>query len=287
MTADRFQVVLNHPAGYVHAGALAEAAQYIDAQIRLAGYPCELAVNRLGPGCVNVIVGAHLLSEAGMAGLPPDSVIFNSEPLEDQAAWHLEDGSYSGLLARLRVWDYSPRNLPLIPHARKDAIPFLFCRRLVPAAFTWQPDAHLLFYGAMTPHRQTLLDALAAAGVAVRHIFGVYGPARDAELARCLAVLNLHQRAEQKLFEPLRCAHPLTLGVPVITEPSPEDACFGDVAESVFAVPTADFAAGVAALLRDREAFLRAARGRLARFRRTDPQPALRKAIRRALRQRG
>ena len=84
----------------------------------------------------------------------------------------------------------------------------------------------------------------------------------------------------------LRCVHPLTQGVPVISEPCLADAAFGDFAESLFVVQQGQFARDVAALLRDRLGFIRAARRKLTRFRQTDAVPKIRKAAARALRAR-
>lgn len=270
------QIVLVRPRDDLHADALLEAAEYFHHQVESAGVPCRTVVNGFDPGRLNILVGAHLMGEDAWDLIPPGSVLFNSEPLELK-----QDPLTLRLLAQHRVWDYSARNLPLLPHQRAEVVPFLHCPRMVRPGLSWHPGGALLIYGALTPHRAAWLDRLRAEGLAVEHLFGVYGAARDAAMARALAVLNLRQQPGPQPFQPLRCQYPLIQGVPVVSEPAPDDPAAKPFLPSLFLLPEA------IPLLRNHAAFLRQAQARLAAWRKTNLGPAVRKALLRALREPG
>jgi hypothetical protein len=265
---------------YPHTGALAEAEDYLAACLTEAGFACSRAVNGLEATCPNLVFGAHLLAEDAARRLPENCILFNSEPLDDPAGWHFASGSYAELLRRLPVWDYSRRNLDFIPHARKAHILFLYHPALVRKVPRRPPSRPLLaFYGAPTAWRREVLAGLARAGVAVESLNGVYGSARDLLLFDSTAVLNLHQARTTKLFEPIRCFYPLTNGIPVISEDSPEDPTIEDVRDSLFVVPQGRVVDGVAELLADPAAFAAATRAKLALFRRKRGVAAVKAAM--------
>lgn len=204
----------------MHAYALAEAIEYLRAMLVACGHACELTRNHLVVGGPNIVAGAHLLAEAQLAQLPPDTILFNSEQLADRTLAH---PAYLRALERCHVWDHAVRNLARLGHERAAVIPFLFCPALVRPVPRLAGDA-LLFYGALTPHRRAILDELQAAGIPVEILFGVYGAERDARMMRARAVLNLHKTGDAGVFEPIRCFYPLINGVPVISEATDEPA---------------------------------------------------------------
>jgi hypothetical protein len=264
-----FNITLVQPAGYVHSLALAEAIEYLRIQLVAAGHSARVSRNELDLGAYNVIACGHLLGDQHHGRLPADSIIFNSEPLTDAAGWQFKSGAYRRLLAAHHVWDYSPVNLAHLGHDRASVIPFLYCAELARPAAAWAPGDALLFYGAITPYRQRVLDELRARGIAVDVVFG-YGATRDARMLRSRAVLNLHKSEDRSTFEPIRCFYPLINGVPVFSEATTDPAAdafrdstafVDDLAELATATPidasrfratspTAPIASAVAAFLR-------------------------------------
>jgi hypothetical protein len=268
-----FNVTLVQPPGYVHAGALAEVVEYLHHMLAACGFPARVTRNELAGDAHNIIACAHLLSAADVAALPADTIIFNSEPLTDPAGWPFASGVYRGALDRFHVWDYSLANLALLGHDRAAFIPLHYCAALVRPAPAPPGDA-LVFYGAVTPHRERLLQALVAAGVALRFLFGVYGAERDRAMLGARAVLNLH-KASACSFEPVRCFYPLINGVPVISEDVVGDPTADAFRDAMVMVPPARFVEDVAALLADPLAL----RARAQRFRARTAEAEIRAAV--------
>jgi hypothetical protein len=213
-----FNVTLIRPPGYRHSVALAEAVDYLHAELRRCGYQARTSCNALDVDAYNVMVCGHLLSMEDLARLPPDTIIFNSEQLVEHNGRHFASGVYRILLARHHVWDYSPVNLTHITHDRASVIPFLYCDQLARTSWRHTPGNSFLFYGSLTPYRRRLLQRLRDLGLELTVVVGEYGAARDRRLFECRAVLNLHKTEDRRLFEPIRCFYPLINGIPVISE---------------------------------------------------------------------
>jgi hypothetical protein len=273
-----FNVTLIHPGTYVHALALKEAADYVHSSLLACGYATARTRNQLGRNAHNIIFCAHLLGHADITRIPSDSIIFNSEQLEDTDGWHLQGGAYQECLRRFFVWDYSPRNLEKIAHPRKSWIPFRYCQELRCVDPPRRPGASLLFYGAMTPRRRKILEELKSSGVPIEVLFGQYGGERDARLLRSWAVLNLHKSDETAAFEPIRCFYPLINAVPIISEEA-LDTTADDFRNAVFFFDRASLTQGVKGLCADAPSFGERSRAMLENFKRTSGLPEVSAAV--------
>ena len=208
------------PSGYPHSGALWEAAQGI--QLALASLGIDAVIGRPDMPCdVLVVFGAHLLPE--QIELPAHAVLYNLEQLIDddwrQAASHQ---AYLKRLQRHKVWDYSADNVSLLTsmgHSAATHVPLGYVPELARIPALPVEDIDVLFYGSINPRRAQILEALRARGLRVEHLFGVYGEARDAAIARAKIVLNTHFY-EAKLFEIARVSYLLTNGKAVVCEHS-------------------------------------------------------------------
>ena len=191
MSALSFQIVQVRPPGFVHAEALTELAQCVHFGLRRLGLACWYGEPPAGPAR-QILFGAHLLDEPGIAALPADAIIYNSEQILPDSPWL--SGPYRRALQSHRVWDYSAENvrraaelgLGTLCHVPLGYVPEL--ARIMPAS----EDIDVLFYGSTNPRRQAVLEALAAAGLRVEVLFGVYGEERDRAIARAKIVLNMH-----------------------------------------------------------------------------------------------
>jgi hypothetical protein len=277
-----FNVTLIHPPGFVHSLALEEAADYVHAAIEGCGYRAVRTTNFVADDAYNVMFCAHLLVGDRIAKIPPDTIIFNSEALEDAQETQHYSHAYSAMLERFFVWDYSSRNLALIPHADKLVIPFLYCARLKRTGMVRESGPELVFYGRVNERRASLLDELRRRGVPVRILFGEYGAERDAHMLRARAVLNLHKTDRTLAFEPIRCFYPLINDVPVISEPAIDESA-NPFQACVFFVNGASVIEDIVSLYRDHSAFGARSREMLAEFKRRDPLPSMASAIERFL----
>ena len=250
-----FNVVLVQPAGYAFSLALAEAAEYVASMLRACGRAAHVTVNGLRHDAHNVVFCGHLMNRGDVARLPADTIVFNSEPLARQDAWHLGSEAYRETLARFRVWDYAQRNLDAVPHARKDVLPFWYCRDLVRPRPAPGQATGLLFYGVPTPWRRAVLADIAAAGVDVQFMHNGFGANRDAVMWNAWAVLNLHKTEDNGVFEPIRCFYPLINRVPVIGEDVVGDAAADAFRDSMYFLPRAGIGGSIRALRDDAEAF--------------------------------
>jgi len=281
----QFNVCRIHPPTYVHALALREAADYLRASLVACGYRTAQTVNQLARNAHNIVFCAHMLPDREAARLPRDTIIFNSEQLHDRDGWVLRSGVYRPMLEELTVWDYSPLNLGEIPHDRKGVVPFRYRPELLRSDIPREPGESLLFYGALTPRRAQLIEALRARGIPVEVLFGVYGDERDARIRRARAVLNLHKSDHTPWFEPIRCFYPLINEVPVITEEA-ADPVADEYRQHAFFVGRDSLVDEVAALWADTGQFIARSRAMLAAFRLRMALPELEVAVRRFLQDR-
>lgn len=281
--AKGFNVVLVHPPGFIHSLALKEAADYVHAALVAGGYRSVRSTNHVAHDAYNVIFCAHLLSGDDLRRIPADSIIFNSEALEDVQERQFYSAAYPELLRRFFVWDYSHRNLPLIAHDGKAVVPFLSCNSLKRTDITRSAGPNLLFYGRITERRAAILNDLGRRGIPVRVVCGEYGQARDAHLFGCRAVLNLHKNDDTLAFEPIRCFYPLINDIPVISE-AVNDPSAKDFDDSIFFFDRMSLVDGIVALYENRTEFEGRSRSMLAAFRNKDPVPAVSAAVEKFLR---
>jgi hypothetical protein len=279
MNTKPFNITLIMSPDYPHSLALAEVGEYLANLIGRCGLKAELSTNAVSREFHNVILCSHLLGPDGVASLPEDTILFNSEPLADAEGWQFASGLYRKALDRFYVWDYSQANLESLGHRRKDLIPLLYCRGLVRRQFGREPGDTLVFYGSLTPRRQRLLQALQETGVKTTALFGMYGQQRDRIIFRSWAVLNLHKFDDIDLFEPVRCFYPLINEIPVISEDFQAEPWLDAFKESMFTFGKDGFCEQVRELYRDAAGFQAHCKHHAARFQMTDPLPAMRAAI--------
>jgi hypothetical protein len=276
---DEFNITLIVPDGYLHSWALAEVGEYLAYCISRCGFDAQLSQNFISADCHNIVLCGHMLTEQSFATMPADTILFNSEQLDDTEGWQFGNRVYRTALDRFYVWDYCSANLAKLGHERKTQIPLLFCEALVRRDYRWQMGDALVFCGAWNPRRAKILEVLARAGVKAAFLSQSYGEERDRVMFNAWAVLNLHKTEHLKVFEPVRCFYPLINQIPVISEEFDPDPAFGAFADSVFAIESGAFVAGVCRLYRNRSRFQSQARRNADKFRSTDPLPEIRSAL--------
>lgn len=223
--AGRYHVMVVAPPGLIHSAAFKELAEATAQGLLSLNHTVSADLNRSEPGAVNIIIGAHLLDEAGLAALPASSIIYNTEPAA--LCGPGAEGMYARLrqaMSRFPAWDYSRRNIqvwrdsgisPRVHYLLPGYAPVL--TRIPPAA---EQDIDVLFYGSINQRRQHLLLELQRHGVKVCHAFGCFGPQRDQLIARSKLVLNMHFHDEQ-IFESVRVSYLLANRKAVVAEVNP------------------------------------------------------------------
>ncbi len=273
----RFAVCTISPLDYPHSQAFAEVAEALHLGLQALGHDSVQSTRLDNRRRRHLVFGANLLPRYPV-DVPDDAVLINLEQVSDDNAWMTP--AYLDQLRRHRVWDYCASNLDALARRGVHAaqMPIGYLPQLSRIVADPSPDIDVLFYGSVGERRRRVLLALEEAGVNLHVAFNVYGPERDALIARSRLVLNLHHYGAQ-LFELVRVSYLLANRVCVVSERGQDrdlDAQF----ES--AVRFADYDALVAtciALLGDPAACQRQAHHGFEHFRRCDPLPELARRI--------
>lgn len=234
----QFRIVIISPPGFEHAAAFTEVAETLAHGFRALGHPASIALNAFLPEATNVVLGCHMLPAEAIAQLPPETVVYNLEQVEDSLfewAPQLKD-----VFAKFEVWDYSLRNMerlaalrlaPRLHYLPIGTMPEL--TRITPAQ---DQDIDVLFYGVVSERRRVILKAIQDGGVKVAAVFGCYGAARDALIARAKLVLTLHKH-EAQVFEVVRVSYLLANRKAVVAEINDATAIDPDLAQAVAGGP--------------------------------------------------
>ncbi|HEY0785714.1 MAG TPA: TylF/MycF family methyltransferase [Acidobacteriaceae bacterium] len=246
----RYHIAIIRPDGYQHSDCFREVAEGLQSALRSLGHQAAVDENTIDATATNILLGAHLLTEAEAQTLFPSTIVYNLEQLGGMAL----PGWYTELASRVTIWDYSPLNL-----ARWQQVPCLRAPVLVEVGFAPElrrissahvQDIDVLFYGSLNERRTRILRDLMAAGLKLHTAFGAYGRERDALIARAKVVLNLHAY-ETEVFEIVRVSYLLANAKAVVSEIAPD---MGDLANAVAAYPYEQLVEGCKALLANENA---------------------------------
>jgi hypothetical protein len=156
-----------------------------------------------------IVLGANLLPHIREVNLPPDSILYNLEQIQDGSPWLKPE--YINLLRRYQVWDYSEqnkralgeygiRNIKICPIGYTPELTY------IPQISEEEQDIDVLFYGSLNERRTAILNRLKENGLNVGVFWGVYGNQRDRLIARAKMVINIHFY-ESKIMEIIRLSH--------------------------------------------------------------------------------
>jgi len=222
--SDRFHIVLVAPPGYQHALVFAEQVELLRAAFADLGVDHTVAVSRFERDRVNVVLGYHLLRWDD--ALPRCRYIpYQFEQLGPGGGDFVTGEAWRILRHATEVWDFSRSNVKLLRDSGVPArlLPVGYHERLELVEPRAGRDIDLLFSGSVNERRADVLRGIeAATGVAVRAMFGVYGPAKNAMLGRAKIHLHIHH-GERRAFQQPRIAHLLNNRCFVIGEESEDD----------------------------------------------------------------
>jgi hypothetical protein len=212
-----FTVVIARPPGYPHSGAFTELAELVAHGFADLGHGASVAVNRARPGTRTILIGCHLLNPTLAGDLRADTIILNTEQVHDELKVNARLGEW---VRHFEIWDYSARNIEALAGLTTQPVKHLklgYHPALARIESAPEPDIDVLFYGTRNERRLRVLRRLAGEGVKVHSVYGVYGPERDALIARSRIVLNMHYYATQ-IFEIVRVFYLMTNRKAVVSE---------------------------------------------------------------------
>ena len=157
---------------------------------------------------------------------PPRFILYNTEQLTRQG--QLERICTMAIIpACAEIWDYSEANVRILEgrgiiakhvplHSSESYIARL--RSLRSAGQIYD----IGFAGSLSGRRSTILDALAKTKYLIC-VIRTWGEERDATLAKCHIILNIHYADDYNVFESARCVPWIEAGATVISEHSLDD----------------------------------------------------------------
>ncbi len=261
--ANDYTVFIVTPPNYPHVLAFAELANALVQGLGALGFAAALTQNPAEIEGRAIVLAPHLIPHVGWRP-PADAILYNLEQGDDGNEWF--SPAYWDLLHRHEVWDYAQLNIDYLAArgvpARLMPVGYAPCLTRIESAA--QEDIDVLAYGAMTPRRIGILQALHQRGLKVVPLFNVYGPERDRHIARARLVLNIHAQTA-RLFEIVRVSYLLANGRCVLSEDGNDPGLEAPYRDGVTFVPYDQLIGATLNLLADEPARrLRATAGRQA-----------------------
>ncbi|QWD83485.1 hypothetical protein ICU98_08695 [Polynucleobacter sp. MWH-P3-07-1] len=217
----KFNICLIKPDNYIHSDAFLELGELIYFSLKEIGFEVALQFNQIESSAKNIIIGCHLLDPSLIKQIPPSSIILNTEQIhQDTSDWNKNIFAW---VTNFEVWDYSTRNIEKLNEIGIDKVRHFkigFQQELVRLDNSQDKDVDILFYGSINQRRRGILEALAAKGLKIKTLFGVYGKERDQWIQRSKLVLNHHFYMSQ-IFEIVRVFYLLTNSIAVVGEVNP------------------------------------------------------------------
>jgi len=101
----QFRVVIVVPPGWPHGPVFAEIAETLVLGLQAIGHKASAAVNQFLPNALNIVLGGGNIFAADIPRLPPRTVVYNLEQIDDTTFQTWPD--LLPLLRQFEVWDFS------------------------------------------------------------------------------------------------------------------------------------------------------------------------------------
>jgi hypothetical protein len=215
------RIVRISPEGYPHYRVFDEVVESLLSGLIECGIAACVVDNAFDPKALNIVIGAHLLSDAQLGALPQNIIVYNFEQFDRNSVWMRP--SYINTLSSHRCWDYSRYNIAALTRLKADAspefVPLGYAPLLtrLPKSSEAEENIDVLFYGCLNPRRKKILDALAGAGYTVQIAYGVYGAERDALIRKAKLALNIHYY-DSHILEAVRVSYLMANSKAVVSE---------------------------------------------------------------------
>jgi tetratricopeptide (TPR) repeat protein len=212
----KFAVSIISPPDYPHARSVWEVAETLHYGLVQLGHDSVITFDTSTSDRQHITLLPNMLV-AYDGKLAPNTVLYNLDQIYPGSPW-LQPVVLDHFL-QYPLWDYSQANIDQLYQmgiAPVQPVPIGYVPELtrIPAL---DEDIDVLFYGSVNQRRHQILESLRSEGVNVAEIFGLYGPERDAYIARSKIVLNMHFYPA-KVFEIVRVSYLLANRRFVISE---------------------------------------------------------------------
>jgi hypothetical protein len=218
------------------------------------GYASVTMINEFAPPHDHIVFCPHLLRAEDVQRVPPSTILYNFEPLNPPIFDSV--GTFLTHYApRFRVWDYSAANVDYLTSSGCKArhVPVGYAGLLTRIARAPEQDIDVLFYGDISARRARILDALRETGLNIMIVSDLYGPERDALIARAKVVLNVHNHDGIKALETPRVFYLLANRKAVVTESKEGVEIDADLRCAMATVPYGSLVQACVELVRDIE----------------------------------
>jgi hypothetical protein len=247
----RFNVLVVQPENYVNYAPFIGVAKSMYFALRRLGHDVRLAGNEFLRDATNVIFGAHHLAGDLAAGLPSDTIIYNTEQLRADGA--LVE-ALRPFVSRFATWEPDMGNVEAWRALGLGSRIRYMQPGYLPESSTVDPatptDIDVLFFGKVNPRRMVILDTIMRAGISLHVADAVYLSERDALVARARILLNVHATDDSAL-EMARVAYALANRRALVTELGRGARLDPDLRDGVLAGTSAELPALCRALLAD------------------------------------
>lgn len=218
------------------------------------GHQTSYGVNQMVAGVRNIVFGVHMISEDEQAGLPADTIVYNMEQLRGVGPARIRS-ELRAAARRFQIWDYSEANLEAwggIERAHRTLyVPVGHSRNLERIGKAQSQDIDVLIYGMPNEKRLSAFHALSKAGLTGVFVYGLYGAARDALIARSKTVLNITLYGDMRVFEIVRVSYLLANRKAVVANIDADTAIERGVLEAIAPTTPQTLRQIVAELCRD------------------------------------
>lgn len=188
------------------------------------GHDVEVRTNAYAEDRTNIVFGIQMATPLLVDELPRDTIVYQLEQMAGLRLAQLKP-AYQAVARRLRVWDYSERNLEtwhaLQPVHPPLVVPIGWAPTLTRIPKRQNEDIDVLLYGSPGDERFTILKELGAAGVRFVFACGLYGAARDELISRAKIVLNINRYSRSRIFEVVRTSYLLANAKAVVADLHP------------------------------------------------------------------
>lgn len=247
----KINICLIKPDNYIHSYAFLELGELIYFSLKDLGFEATMGFNQIEPGIKNILIGCHLLHPRFIEQVPKSTIILNTEQIfSDTTNWNKNIFTW---VTNFEVWDYSTRNIEKLKEIgvkNPKLFKIGFQKELTRLDNSKKKDVDVLFYGFVNERRKDVLEKLAAKGLTVKALFGVYGRERDEWIERSKLVLNLHGYNSQ-IFEIVRVFYLLTNSVAVVGEVNHSTSIDDMCREGIYAAKYYELVEGCIELIKD------------------------------------
>ena len=176
------------------------------------GHTVSYGKNKFAVDSRNILFGHQIAEENILSMMPRGSIVYNLEQYSRLAKDGIENDprfSFAYTVKNFEIWDYSEDNIALWnklgPAFPVSKVPIGYAPTLTRIPKADDQDIDVLIYGSPSDNRVEIFRRLCSQGLRVVFLYGFYGDARDAMIARAKIVLNIGQY--DRTFEIVRVSY--------------------------------------------------------------------------------